>query len=157
MTEVKKTIKERIKELSEKYKIDSPTFPAEIMDLVERGAYPKNFCPSCQERMIYDPQKGYLLCLNCGYENVEKPQVVPIPVNSVPMRPTAQPGKIPAGVQKLIDDVPKETKVPVTRTPNRAEKILRMKSKMEGGGSTPMDDEIIRGQDSNIKGEINWS
>jgi len=157
MAEVKKTIKERINELSEKYKIDSPTFPAEIMDLVERGAYPKNFCPSCQERMIYDPQKGYLLCINCGYEDVERPPVVPTSTSSVPARPIAQPGKIPAGVQKLIDDVPKENKVPVTRNPTRAEKILRLKSKIEGGGSTPMDDEIVRSQDSNIKGEINCS
>jgi hypothetical protein len=157
MAEVKKTIKERINELSEKYKIDSPTFPAEIMDLVERGAYPKNFCPSCQERMIYDPQKGYLLCINCGYEDVERPAVVPTPTSSAPARPIAQPGKIPAGVQKLIDDVPKETKIPVPRNPNRADRILQMKNKMEGGATTPLDDEIVRGQDSNIKGGINWS
>lgn len=158
MTEVKQTIKERIKSIAEKYKIDSPLFLAEVMDLVERGAYPKNFCPACQERMTYDPAKGYLLCINCGYEDVEEKEMPAVtiakPAGQTITSTPANTANIPKGVQDLINDVPKPT---APRNPGRADKIARLKNAMDGGPITAEDDAIVRGQDPNIKGGINWS
>ena len=118
---IKKTIKDRIISLAEKHEIKDPTFMTDVMDIVERGSFPENFCPECTERMIFDSFKSILRCINCGYTHSGIDQ-------QVKTKPT---GKIPDGLVKALEDTPDKAKSTTSRTPGKAEQILKLHKKAE--------------------------
>ena len=151
MPEQKRTIKERIEELYQRYIVkghshegttentEKQYFITDIFELIERASNPEGFCTECDSRMVY-PQK----CINCGH--ITNRAANP----NASRRPTA----LPAGVENLIASV--EDGKGKSKSKSPADKIKALRNKLDGTDGNVVDEEIVRSQDPKIKGEINW-
>jgi len=133
--ETTNTIKDRIKKLMDVYKIEDNAFVGDVMNIIERATYPNNFCPKCDEKMFFDIKDGYFKCINCNYSNAPVPQ------------------EINRKQPPVFESKDPKKSVNLERKKQMSKKINDL---LKNNTVDKMDEDIIRSQDSNIKGEINW-
>ena len=145
-----KTIEDRVRDLMVKFKIEESNdeFLRSVMELVERGSNPKNFCPKCDYRLTFNAIALELHCVNCGYaEGISS-------VKSSDMQPqkiTSGTSALPSGVEKLI-----EKSGPISKKgKSAADQINALRNKSEGTGGNEMDEGVIKSHDPKIK-SVKW-
>jgi len=156
ITDNQKTVKQRIDEIIDKYGEDKEELKKRVFELVQRVLYPDQFCPTCDERLFFDPPTSVYGCPNCGYKSA--PQVAIPPVRIAPKTE----GKVPEVVEKTIDQMNKSMqesgKGPIPKATPLGEKIRKLVDARDTGNVQPtqVDEARIRNIDKNIASKVNW-
>jgi ribosomal protein S27AE len=154
------TVKDRVNNVIDKYGEDKEELKKQVFQLVQRILFPEQFCPSCDERMFFDPTSSSYSCPNCGYKSQPVVQTTARP--TIPVAPGVRPtGPVPPQVEKIIAEANENMKdVPIpTRKTALGDKIRKLVNDRDAGGSSVPTKEAesqLRGADKNAAAVVNW-